>query len=124
MLAEETLFCLHRNKLAEAKALLPETKGEFIPSLVQNFEMVQPSFLIGKPSIVPVTYADISMSEVSADASLAAARANPQPPSRTTELPELFSPIKATVPASPYTPSLFPPAPAPRQPPRSGTTIC
>lgn len=129
MVAEETLFCLHRNRLGEAKALLPETKGDFIPSLVQNFEMVQPSFLIGKPSealAVPATSVDVSMSEAPADTSLsvnpaAAASSRARPVARSDNVADLFSPIKPVVPSSPYTPSLFPPGPQLRQPPRSGT---
>lgn len=128
MAAEESLFCLHRNKLAEAKALLPETKGDFIPALVHNFEMVQPAFLLAaRPADAapPAAAADVSMSDASVlDASLpSSVLSKARPATRSDNVTDLFSPIKPVVPASPYTPSLFAPAPQTRQPPRSGASL-
>ena len=122
MTTEEALFCLHRNRLAEAKAVLPETKSGFISTLVDNFDLVQPAFVQGAaaPGAAP-SAADVSMSEAPADAFIAAATpVRSELPVMVTQGSDLFSPIKP-VPASPYTPSLFL-LPQPRQqPPRPGT---
>lgn len=123
MTTEEALFCLHWNRLAEAKALLPESKDEFIPTLIHNFEAVQPSFLRAKQQEAAAPHvADVSMGETQADASVSATPGRPIVSHvSAAQSADLFSPIKATVPSSPYTPSLFSLPSQPRQLPRSGT---